>query len=526
MQLLLEGDTPAKQLAQQSSDPESVLRLMVGKTRWTTLKKYIKVWDRFRRWLIIGGMPAWPTEPIQLVEYLQTLMAEPCGATVPQTFIQAASWVEKAAGYSDHDRLSSNPLIVKAVERISTLLTAGSRPKKQSPRIPCVIMAAAELYVMRESYPVFLRYSAWLLLVKIWASLRHDDMQHIVPAQVKMIEGTLVATITQSKTSGPGKRLRELPVIIARGCRLCGTPWLSTGFGLMKELFADKKEVDYLIPRGSTGSGGSPLAPASYAEASAAERKLFAELKLPAWSLEGGWREDGVALLAPHFVGFWTLHSPRTFMPSMLIFLDTEKSKRDMVGRWSPSGSDDYSRTFRAAVAKMQAQVASALHEGLGLSTMKDSDIVEKLDEFLRDRRFMSSEQAESQVALLSGLMCDFHYSLQAAGADIPFKTTSVEVPLVQKLPEVGTQESSDHSQGLEGCFLIIYTRGRKFARLHKFGSCHWSMIEVHDSLRVEVVTPGQYDSRCKFCWPGTGAGQPARESSGDSQEESSEPAF
>ena len=138
----------------------------------------------------------------------------------------------------------------------------------------------------------------------------------------------------------------------------------------------------------------------------------------------------------------------------------------------------------------------------------------------------MSSEQAESQVALLSGFMCDFYYSLQAAGADIPFKTTSVEVPLVQKLPEVGTQESSDHSQGLEGCFLIIYTRGRKFARLHKFGSCHWSMIEVHDSLRVEVVTPGQYDSRCKFCWPGTGAGQPARESSGDSQEESSEPAF
>jgi hypothetical protein len=173
----------------------------------------------------------------------------------------------------------------------------------------------------------------------------------------------------------------------------------------------------------------------------------------------------------------------------------------------------------------MQSQVALALHDGAGLSTMKDSDIVERLDEFLMERKFLTAEQAETQVKLLSGLMNDFHFQLQGAGADTPFRPTTIEVSVVQKLPEGEPEVSPGSSNGLEGSFLVIYSRGRKFARLHKFGSCHWSMIEVHDSLRVEVVTPGQYDSRCKFCWPETEAPLSLRDSSEDSQEESSDPA-
>ena len=65
----------------------------------------------------------------------------------------------------------------------------------------------------------------------------------------------------------------------------------------------------------------------------------------------------------------------------------------------------------------------------------------------------------------------------------------------------------------------MIYTKGGKYARLHKFGACHWSFIEVHDSARMETVAQVHYNSRCKFCWPPS----TVEEVSETSQEESSE---
>ena len=103
------------------------------------------------------------------------------------------------------------------------------------------------------------------------------------------------------------------------------------------------------------------------------------DLKAPLLTGDMKWYESAEGLVHLDLVGFWTLHCPRTFMPSMLIFLDVEKSKRDMVGRWCPSGSEDYTRTYRAAVARMQAQITLSLHDGAGLSTMKDSDVVERM---------------------------------------------------------------------------------------------------------------------------------------------------
>ena len=481
------------------------------------MRKYLKAWERFRRWLILVGSPSWPTETIRVIEFLQVLLSEPCGATVPQGFLQAAAWMEKTAGFVAADRLSGNPLVIKAVEKVTTLLMSGSRSIKQSPRVPCVIMASVELFLMNWDHPVLLRYAAWVLLIKCWASLRHDDLQHIRPSQVKLLEGALLAVLSQSKTSGPGKRMRELPVVIARGCRLCGTSWLEEGFHLMREIFADSKDVDFLIPRGTPGS---MLAPASYSDASATERRLFMALKVPLLTGDMKWYESAEGLTHMDLLGFWALHSPRTYMPSMLIFLDVEKSKRDMVGRWCPSGSEDYTRTYRAAVARMQAQITLSLHDGAGLSTMKDSGVVERLCGFLQERRSYSLDHAEAMVASWATLMTDFHYPLQAAGADIPFKATTVETPLVQKLPllEEAPVSKDSHSE-LGGKFLLIFSRARKFARLHRFGACHWSHTEVHDSVRLDLVTPGLYNSRCRFCWPVA----KVSESSEDSQEESSD---
>jgi hypothetical protein len=52
--------------------------------------------------------------------------------------------------------------------------------------------------------------------------------------------------------------------------------------------------------------------------------------------------------------------------------------------------------------------------------------------------------------------------------------------------------------------FLIVYTRKRKSAKLHKAkDGCQWTKIELNDFTLHELVTPEQYSSRCKICWPG-----------------------
>jgi hypothetical protein len=50
--------------------------------------------------------------------------------------------------------------------------------------------------------------------------------------------------------------------------------------------------------------------------------------------------------------------------------------------------------------------------------------------------------------------------------------------------------------------YLIVYTRNRKKAKLHKLGGCQWTAVSLADSQEVIRPVPSMYDSRCKLCWP------------------------
>ena len=54
-----------------------------------------------------------------------------------------------------------------------------------------------------------------------------------------------------------------------------------------------------------------------------------------------------------------------------------------------------------------------------------------------------------------------------------------------------------------EGEFVLVFGRGRKFARLHKSkGGCHWASLALSDSVTVQFVDPSMYNAKCKLCWP------------------------
>ena len=50
--------------------------------------------------------------------------------------------------------------------------------------------------------------------------------------------------------------------------------------------------------------------------------------------------------------------------------------------------------------------------------------------------------------------------------------------------------------------FMIVYTRKRKVACLHKAtGGCAWTRIELNDFTLHDIVVPEQYNKRCRLCW-------------------------
>ena len=75
---------------------------------------------------------------------------------------------------------------------------------------------------------------------------------------------------------------------------------------------------------------------------------------------------------------------------------------------------------------------------------------------------------------------------------------------------EPGLHEASQDVQAgaaelkREKKFVIVYSRGRKFARLHRTDStCFWGKHTVCDAVEIDSPVPEQYDARCKICWPG-----------------------
>eukprot|EP00974_Lingulodinium_polyedra_P100675 9751452-Lingulodinium_polyedra.AAC.1 len=67
-------------------------------------------------------------------------------------------------------------------------------------------MLSLELFVVNKGHPTFLRFFAWVKLLKVWASLRSDDTLGVRPELVKMSKSGIEGLLDRTKVSGPGRR--------------------------------------------------------------------------------------------------------------------------------------------------------------------------------------------------------------------------------------------------------------------------------------------------------------------------------
>eukprot|EP00974_Lingulodinium_polyedra_P059113 5693350-Lingulodinium_polyedra.AAC.1 len=126
---------------------------------------------------------------------------------------------------------------------------------------------------------------------------------------------------------------------------------------------------DYFLPRPMSDYRDFHPKVATPADAGHVGRQLLAELKVPYLDMEASppcWRSTEDPLVEGHLVDGWTGHSERATLPSALAALGVPKEKRNFLGRWSPDGSDDYVRTYRAVVRELIGTFAKEIKKGAG----------------------------------------------------------------------------------------------------------------------------------------------------------------
>ena len=258
------------------------------------------------------------------------------------------------------------------MRELTRKLEQNAPPVKRAPRWLGCFIAPMETLVVDTRAPFEVRVCAWFKLIKLWASMRFDDAAHLKTSGLRFYDGQLTGMMHQSKTTGAGKRVRELPIFIARDAYVLQDDWLAVGFDLVK--LQMPRDRTYVFPEGCFYGIAYGTSHVTYAEAVAGSAKTFA-------LLEG----YGGRLIPSGWERFWSEYSERATMPSGLAALGVEKSDRDLLGR-CPEGSDVYVRTYNSIVRKMQRKIVVVLRGEKAYEELDEGSILEELKVWLHEK--------------------------------------------------------------------------------------------------------------------------------------------
>jgi hypothetical protein len=324
---------------------------------------------------------------------------------------------------------------------------------------------------------------------------------------LRIMGDLLVTELTCTKTTGPGKRIRQLPVAVALDAQLIPSNWLSLFLELLQEHLP--KDRDYLLDLPTKDFKGTTELRLNHSQATAISKQIISELRVPVLT-EQGWEAGESRAVPVELVDLFSQHSGRAVLPSMSIHIESDKSKRDCLGRWKPSASDDYMRTYRNVVAAIQVKTAKAVQAG-HVDVVKEHDIIDRAARHLRERKHLPEIEVslicrkwhETISGFASYLKDKWVVNCAAESAPISL----LALASLAKIKPLHDNSSNTGKAREKVCrqerFLITYSRNRKISRLHSTErGCYWAGVEVRDFWLGNEVDESMYNRRCKFCWP------------------------
>ena len=185
-------------------------------------------------------------------------------------------------------------------------------------------------------------------------------------SRLRLFRDGLKGFLVKTKTTGPDKKVAEVPFFIGRCVGLSGRDWLRTVFDLWKGL--GQLDRTYLVFQSSEDfeepiyKFAKPEVVGNYM------RLIWRRLRVPFRKLgEQFWRPRAESeLMGDETYLFWTGHSMRHVLPTIAAVLGTPKEQRDYLGRWHIGlhQSADYIHTCRQIVHDIQQRVCDKLSGG------------------------------------------------------------------------------------------------------------------------------------------------------------------
>ena len=180
------------------------------------------------------GKPGQRPNTVMLVDYMYAREEEGMGPSIPLAVSTAVARFERTAGTPEEEQLMSQTFPQIVMKELTKRLEQNAPPVRRAPRWLGCFVAPMETLVIDGAVPFEVRVCAWFKLVKLWTSMRFDDAAHLKTSELRFYDGQLLGMLHQSKTSGAGKRVRELPLFIAKDAYVVHDDWLAVGFDLIK----------------------------------------------------------------------------------------------------------------------------------------------------------------------------------------------------------------------------------------------------------------------------------------------------
>lgn len=333
----------------------------------------------------------------------------------------------------------------------------------------------------------------------------------------------------KTKTTGAGKRVRELPVYIDAKAYINQEDWLVVGYHLIQRTWRDGSE--YVFNEGVFEASQTGIGQLAYSEAAGASVDVLSALV----------DYDGEKMIPEGWERFWSEHSERSTLPSTLAALGVVKTDRDLLGRWMPEGSDQYVRTYNAAVSRLQKKFAEVVKRGDAYESFDEGSMMEELKDWLTNN--WASERGivgpaveawKKKVKVFSNVI--FRMDAQSdAETEVVTPEDSPDAPLpanararrserqiISRMAEDAEKAKKKRAQRLaedrEGGYVIVYQRAGR-GTLHQLGSAGCWMAKKRSFAKSETYAecpdPELYSTWCRLCW--RKSGEKAPESTSDS---------
>ena len=215
-----------------------------GSRRSKTLRNRYKAWKSFELWLEVVHGKRWPLHVKHLIGYANERLAEGCGKAVLNSFQAALVVLETAGRVKEEDMLSRDKTWLAQLAAITEELERDQPNVRQAHMLTVATVVALEVYTTLATVPAYERAIAFVALLMVYCSLRADDVQGLDPASLEVTSSGMRARLTHTKTTGPGKRIKEVIIHVRRSAGFNGHDWIKAGLELWQSY---NQPRDYLV---------------------------------------------------------------------------------------------------------------------------------------------------------------------------------------------------------------------------------------------------------------------------------------